>query len=392
MIYNYSFTNFQSFKKMTQVDLTVTKKVELTHWMCQTKSGERVSKLMAVLGANDGGKTALLKPLAFLGWFTDVSFQSAPESLIPISPHFSAEHKATEFSVLFDHDDKLYRYELRCTRERVLFEALYQKRERFGYVFVREWDDVKKCYDIKLQDFDFNLQEALKVRQNASLISTAAQYGVPLAKDFPLRSIVGNVSIVGRLPVVDFAITNAAKYFSINKKQFQQMEKLLSSWDLGLSGVELLEKETNFPNGSQKIWLPFGLHESNKKEYKLLFSDESNGTRAAFCLLALLLPVLEKGGVAIIDELENDLHPHMLEPILDLFANPHTNPHHAQLLFSCHAAEVLNLAHKSQIMLVQKNDHCESTACRLDAVEGIRSDDNFYAKYMAGHYGAIPNI
>jgi len=392
MIYNYSFTNFQSFKKQTQVDLTVTKKVELTHWMCQTISGERVSKLMAVLGANGGGKTALLKPLAFLGWFMNSSFQSAPESSIPISPHFSAEHKATEFSVLFDLDDKLYRYELRCTRERVLFEALYQKRERFGYVFVREWDDVKKCYDIKLQDFDFNLQEALKVRQNASLISTAAQYGVSLAQRLAHLLVASNLSITGRLPMVDFAITSAAKYFSINKKQFQQMEKLLSSWDLGLSGVELLEKETNFPNGSQKIWLPFGLHKSNKKEYKLLFSDESNGTRAAFCLLALLLPVLEKGGVAIIDELENDLHPHMLEPILDLFANPHTNPHHAQLLFSCHAAEVLNLVHKSQIMLVQKNDHCESTACRLDAVEGIRSDDNFYAKYMAGHYGAIPNI
>lgn len=232
----------------------------------------------------------------------------------------------------------------------------------------------------------------MKVRQNASLISTAAQYGVPFAKDFARLSIVSNVSIAGRLPVVDLAITSAAKYFSINKKQFQQMKKLLSSWDLGLSGVELLEKETNFSNGSQKIWLPIGLHKSNKKEYKLLFSDESNGTRAAFCLLALLLPVLEKGGVAIIDELENDLHPHMLEPILDLFANPKTNPHHAQLLFSCHAAEILNLVHKSQIMLVQKNDHCESTACRLDAVEGIRSDDNFYAKYMAGHYGAIPNI
>jgi len=42
--------------------------------------------------------------------------------------------------------------------------------------------------------------------------------------------------------------------------------------------------------------------------------------------------------------------------------------------------EVLNLIHKSQVMLVQKNPGCESSASRLDAVEGIRSDDNFYAK------------
>lgn len=41
-------------------------------------------------------------------------------------------------------------------------------------------------------------------------------------------------------------------------------------------------------------------------------------------------------------------------------------------------------------MLVQKNEDCESTASRMDAVEGIRNDDNYYAKYMAGAYGAVP--
>jgi len=46
--------------------------------------------------------------------------------------------------------------------------------------------------------------------------------------------------------------------------------------------------------------------------------------------------------------------------------------------------------HKSQVMLVQKDEDCESTASRMDAVEGIRNDDNFYAKYMAGAYGAVP--
>lgn len=43
-------------------------------------------------------------------------------------------------------------------------------------------------------------------------------------------------------------------------------------------------------------------------------------------------------------------------------------------------------------MLVQKDQDCESSACRLDQVGGIRPDDNFYAKYMAGAYGATPNL
>jgi hypothetical protein len=68
------------------------------------------------------------------------------------------------------------------------------------------------------------------------------------------------------------------------------------------------------------------------------------------------------------------------------------NPHNAQLLFTCHSPEILNLIDKSQVFLLQKDELCESTAYRLDSVEGIRHDDNFYAKYMAGRYGAVPDI
>jgi predicted ATPase len=63
-------------------------------------------------------------------------------------------------------------------------------------------------------------------------------------------------------------------------------------------------------------------------------------------------------------------------------ANPASNPHGEQLIFSTHAIEVLNLVEKSQVMLVEKSADCISTANRLDTVEGIRNDDNFYAKYM----------
>lgn len=391
MIYNYSFSNFQSFRESTSVDLTLSKKVDLTNWMCETSAGERVSKLMGALGANGSGKTALLKPIAFLGWFINESFRAPPDAEIPITPHFSSENKPTEFSVLFDMDNKLWRYELQCTRKRVLFESLHQKNERFSYVFIRTWDNKKNQYDIKLQNFEFNLQEALKVRENASLISTAMQYGVATALNFALRRIRSNISVYGRISPTTDHVLGAANYFSNKVDQRNQMEKLLSSWDLGLSGIELIEKE-EVRGLEKKVWVPYGKHKSHKKEYQLSFQNESSGTRSAFVLLATLLRTLSEGGVAVIDEFENDLHPHMLEPLLDLFANKKTNPHNAQLLFSCHAPEILNLVDKSQVMLVEKNEDCESSAYRLDTIEGIRSDDNFYAKYMAGRYGAIPNF
>ena len=142
----------------------------------------------------------------------------------------------------------------------------------------------------------------------------------------------------------------------------------------------------------QKVWVPFGKHKNRVAEFDCHSRLNRAARRVRSCCLSRLLQTLEVGGLAVIDEFENDLHPHMLEPILDLFANPSTNPHQAQLLFTCHAVEVLNLVHKSQVMLVQKERGVREFGQRLDAVEGIRNDDNFYAKYMAGAYGAVPRF
>jgi len=391
VLHNYAFSNFQSFRERTEVDLTLSRKVALTDWMAETETGERLSKLMAVVGPNGSGKTALLKPVVFMSWFISGSFQQPPDASLPLAPHLAALGEPTEFEATVDFDGRLWRYVLRCTPERVLHEALYQKRERFGYVFVRDWDAETKSYVVKQQDFGLPSQEARKVRQNVSLVSWAAQFGVPLAMRMAASYVVTNVNVLGRVPMGDQAVLSAAEYFAANASQRERMSRLLAAWDLGLSGVELQEVTVNDPQQpNRKVWIPFGRHHSHETEFRLPFALESSGTQGAFVLLSRLLQALEIGGLAVIDEFENDLHPHMLEPILDLFANPATNPHHAQLLFTCHAMEVLNLVHKSQVMLVQKNVDCESTASRMDGVEGIRNDDNFYAKYMAGAYGAVP--
>ena len=391
MLHSYAFSNFQSFRERVEVDLTISRKVALTDWMADSPTGERLSKLMAVVGPNGSGKTALLKPMAFISWFVAQSFRSPPGADIPVAPHVAASNEPSDLECTVDFDGKLWRYVLRCTPKRVLHEALYQKRERFGYVFIRDWDEVNNAYVVKQQDFGLAPQEARKVRPNVSLISWAAQFGVPLAMRMTASYVNSNVNVLGRVPMGNQDVQNAAQHFSAHSEQRKRMEQLLSAWDLGLSGVELLEVAVNNPQEpSQKVCVPFGKHRNKTTEFQLPFALESSGTQGAFVLLSRLLQTLEIGGLAVIDEFENDLHPHMLEPILDLFANPSTNPHQAQLLFTCHAIEVLNLVHKSQVMLVQKDMDCESTASRMDAVEGIRNDDNFYAKYMAGAYGAVP--
>ena len=47
---------------------------------------------------------------------------------------------------------------------------------------------------------------------------------------------------------------------------------------------------------------------------------------------------------------------------------------------------------KYQIFLVEKDQDGSSNAWRLDEVKGVRSDDNYYMKYIAGAFGATPKI
>lgn len=395
MLRRYSFTNFQSFSDTTEVSLLLNQKVQPLTWEHTLASSQRVSTVMGVVGPNGSGKTALLKPLVFLNWFMTRSFHLSPGAPIPVMPHLATPDRPITFELEGEDEQGIWRYQLTLTAERVLHESLHEKRERFGYVFTRDWVAEQQTYAIRQQNFGLKPSEARKVRPNASLLSTAAQYGVKEVERWTNRVIGTNVNIEGRVPYHDGDLLSASEFFATQPALRQQMVRLLRGWDLGLEDIELREQDIR-PSGREgtvKVWVPHGIHRwRNGATHALPFWEESSGTRSAFVLLSRLLPALTSGGLVVIDEFENDLHPHMLEPILNLFASPRTNPHHAQILFTCHAAEVLNLLHKSQVMLVEKDADGESTAWRLDSVVGLRNDDNFYAKYMAGAYGAVPQV
>ncbi|KQB57059.1 MULTISPECIES: ATP/GTP-binding protein [Acidovorax] len=394
MLHHYSFANFQSYREWTEVSMLVDGKVPQSVWARNVPTGERVSSVMSVIGANASGKTALLKPLLFVDWFISQSFAMDPQAAIPVQPHLSSPNEPSQFEVEADFEGRLWRYSLRCTPERVLHESLYVKHDRMRYVFTRDWNEDDQVYVVKQKDFGLLPAEAKKVRPNASLIATAAQYGVPLAQRLAISTVRTNIHQYGRQPYDPNQLLTAAAHFVQSDTQRLQLVSMLRRWDLGLKDVDIRQMDSVQPDGSkQPFWVPFGIHSTSETAgFELPFMLESNGTQSLFVLLSRLLPALERGGVVVIDELENDLHPHMLEPILELFASSKTNPGGAQLLFTCHAVEVLNVLHKSQVMLVEKDEQNQSTAWRLDSVGGVRNDDNLYAKYMAGAYGAVPQL
>lgn len=396
MIKNISFSNFYSFYEETLVSFEVSQKPSKSLYDINIENN-RLNKVVSVIGANGSGKTGLIRPFAFIGWFISNSYiELKPDDLIPYHPHSFYKDNNTTFSINFILAGIEYKYNLTLNKSQVLHESLYEKTSKlFSYIFIRERNSIEDEFEYKQKNFDFQVKIANKMKDNASIISAAFMNDSEDAKkfiDFFGKSFVFNVTLSGRENYSEQGLIDSAKYFKQNSKSLEQMIKIICELDLGLNSVELDEVEIKTPEGQlEKIYLPIGVHGENEKQFKLPFFEESSGTKSLFVLLRRLLPVLQSGGLAIIDEIDNDLHPHMLPVILELFKFEHTNPKNAQIIFTCHTPEVLNILKKHQVYLVEKTD-LHSEAWRLDEMSGIRVDDNLYAKYYAGALGATPNI
>lgn len=396
MLHTLRFSNFFSFADETEVSFVLDSHSNGTESsFASTATDRRLSKLLAVVGANGAGKTNVIKALDFVCWFVTKSFFMEPGRSLAVQPHAFEDNGASHFELEFEASGKLYRYALALNKERVLSESLRVKTSRlFSTLFSREWNAKTGTESIKVPHFGLPQKQAEKVKPLASLISMAEQFGVETAHAIveTLGRRHSNVGAMGRQAFQAPDVFGAAEFFAGSEAHRARMATLLHQWDFGLKDVRLETLRTIREGKEEKVLVPFGIHSDGEREMKLPMLAESSGTQAAFVLLADLLPILAEGGTVVFDELESDLHPLMLEPILNLFISPKTNPHNAQMVFTCHSVEILNLLKKGQIMLVEKNERCRSEAWRLSDMEGVRADDNFYAKYMAGAYGAVPML
>lgn len=398
MLVSLRFSNFFSFAEETFVSFEMGKKPSPSTFDIAVTPERRLNKVIAIVGPNGSGKTQLIKPIAFLSLFISMSFLGAePDSQMPFRPHALLSDQSSRFEIIFRIGDEEYKYTLEATRDYVVHESLYKKTTQyFSYMFVRELAivDGKHSYDYKQQGFSFKKNQAKNIRGNASLIAAAHSYDVPEAREIVdyFAKYSHNLNSFGRQHFHGANVFDSAEFFYKNRKYLSRLESTLCEFDLGLSSVKINEIDSTNKDGSEsKIYLPYGVHKRGESAFELPIYEESSGTQSAFVLLHKILPVLEDGGIAIIDEIDNDLHPHILPYIVDLFKFQHTNPHNAQLIFTCHTPEILNILNKHQVYLVEKKNQF-SESWRLDDIQGLRTDDNLYAKYMAGALSAVPNV
>jgi len=377
-------------------------RLKLKNWRNFKKVDVALRERVYVIGPNASGKTNLLKVLPFLKWLIVNAFNADPAALLPVKPFLfgSRAGKPTELSVDFEIDGNVYEYVFALNASRIVFEELRvrnktKERVTSKKLFSREWNEQSGCYELDDRDFGFPKDFNGLLRTNASAISSAARLNHKKSlkiSEFWQR-LETNVIEAGwmgdhLLPNAMKQFVEVLKFYSENNEVKKEAEKFLARFDLGLKSFDILQEKNE---GS--VHLKVGVrHVFGEKEVSLPIEYESSGTKQLFVLLKSILLALADGNIVVFDEFDVNLHPELVSALLELFTRPETNPKNAQIFFSTHSHLVLNRLDKYQIVLTEKNDRGMSEVWRLDDISGVRADENYYAKYVAGAYGATPKL
>lgn len=403
MIHSFSCKNFYSFRELTTVSFVVNDNAPDSGSYFTAPSGTRLSRVETVIGPNASGKTNLLKVLLFLKWLIVDSFNVKPDDPLPVQSFVFGDDQDTpiELVVVFEIDGKVYTYSFVLDGSKIISEKLeltsvVKKNKSSKQVFARTWNGASGAYDFTASSgFDLPKEFENLLRSNASMISVAARLNHKDSQEIAdfWQHVQSNVIEAGWIG--DHLFPNAAQqllealdFYAENDELKAEAEKLLSRFDLGFDTFEITKekKEDGHSLSARAVHIVSG------QKHNLNLRYESSGTKQLFILLKTVLQVLGKGGVAVLDEFDVNLHPEIVLALFELFVHSETNPHNAQLLLSTHSHIILSELDKYQVILVEKKDNCASESWRLDEVSGVRADDNYYSKYLAGAYGAVPNM
>lgn len=418
MIIEFSVQNFRSINEIQTLSFAATglKSKEEYSFIDQNNiteyKGQKSFNVLGLYGANASGKSNIVKALGY--FIKTISAQpTSISTLLPLCQPFLFQNNAEEgesfFQMVFILREKKYRYGFTVKRntEKKKDESLYSseiisnewlysdKGKNMSPLFIREDNRILKN---SLQN-KTNIPSSIPYRHNLFLAHAAA---------FDLMGDCKTITDYFRgFAVSDFEFSNEKfRWISIETLQEQSnlridFIKLLASFNLSYSDI-LLDDHTPtsqnevFPQEKIILIKPYYL-ENKFTEIKLnLKHNESSGTQKMFDLAGLLLRVFNNSTQCFIllDEIDSHFHPSLLINLVKLFNNPEINKSRSQLLFTSHDTNLMapSIMRRDQFYFTEKSSENSTRLYSLGDLRGIRNDADFAKQYLAGYYGALPQL
>lgn len=128
------------------------------------------------------------------------------------------------------------------------------------------------------------------------------------------------------------------------------------------------------------------------KTYRMPLQNESTGTNVLFGLAGPLFDTLDKGYCLLVDEINANLHPLLIEKLVGLFNDPSINKNRAQLIFTTHDTSLMSSGkiRRDQIWFVENDGFGAHLVPLSDFAP--RRGEALDRGYLGGRYGGVPRV
>jgi AAA15 family ATPase/GTPase len=345
---------------------------------------------------------------------------------IPVQP-FSlndfSQNEPTSFEYTYTQDGIKYVYGFSATKTKILTEYLYhspkgQKAtifERKGQKFYFPVDTEKKKKEMISEAVASNqLYFAVTCTMNYQPCIAAMKWfreSIVFSRDYTdiPNQIIEHAEDAGMLKAIVSAAQKADlgiqdMKFEISNKELSKHEELPDNLPEDVKGAlqNLMKALSSDPNEAEArlrvselkaTSLHYGVSRSGeKKYYSLELADESDGTKHLMALAPAIEKTLSSGGTLIVDELEKEMHPLLVEYIVSRYQSKNSNKTGAQIVFTTHNTELLNMEvlRRDQVYFVDKDKKTGASELYSITEFSPHPDENIRKGYLVGKYGAAP--
>lgn len=411
-----SVKNFRSFRDTQTFSLVKSRGNERLETNTFEAGGINHIQLLrsaAIYGPNASGKSNLLLALQTMERIvleSAISLQRGDK--LPVTPfRLSPETRdqPSEFEVIFLVNGVRYQYGFAATANRIHEEWLlaYPKGRAQRWIG-RVWNPDQQRYDWELSNNLMGKKQLWQksTRDNALFLSTAVQLNSeqlqPVFDWFKTTLRLANMGGWGpafsaslceasdKIQIMDFLraadlhindILVESKPFDLDALPKDMPESLREVIAGDMKGKKIIDIKT--------------VHKDDDGEAVTFdFEDESDGTQKLFSFAGPWIDSLTNGYVLFIDELHDNLHPRLVQFLVELFHNTKTNPHNAQLVFTTHETSILNqdVFRRDQIWFCEKDKNQATVLYPLTDFSPRKGRENLEAAYLSGRYGALPFV
>ena len=429
MLVNFRFKNFKSFYKENELSLQTTKDDELSEintFKIEEKFFNKIEshellKSAIIFGGNASGKSNIIKGITYM--YNVIRLSSAQQFDVVRSNEYFAFYddayaEPSLYEVEIVKNNNLYRYGFTILNGKIEKEWLYKRNERTAVVFERNKNQIKLTGNEAAQSL-------INVPETTLFLSIGANFNLSISTY--LKDVLdwfNNIIIVFENNV------NSLDIYSVENQKYKNLAlEILKKADIGIKNMNVIKDKVadlrdlntvlTFNMQIQSNPARYGqLKQENENMYNIdldtefdvfnnknekigtrdimLFKDRgfhSEGTTRLLCYLGYILAALDKGKVIFIDEIDSKLHFLVADYLLKMFNSIDKNINNAQLICTAHNVMLMDDdLRRDQIYFTSKDEYGVSSLVSLAEYKGVRKNDLFSKKYLAGFYSKLPNL